>query len=211
MAEAAGDSSSNHAARLEHLWQGSFGDQYTERNAQAGNVRKGFWDDLLGRYPCRRVLEVGCNLGANLRWVAGRVPARDVHGVDINESALAKLRAQHPEINATWTRARELPFRDRWFDLVYTMGVLIHQPPDTLPLVMSEIVRCSSRYVLAGEYYAEQLTEVPYRGQAGALYKRDFGGLYQGLFPDLRLVEKGFLSKAQGWDDVTWWLFERGA
>ena len=74
---------------------------------------------------------------------------------------------------------------------------------------MSEIVRCSRRYVLCGEYYADELTEVAYRGHRGALFKRDFGRLYQNLFPELELRADGFLSKADGWDDVTWWLFEK--
>ena len=74
---------------------------------------------------------------------------------------------------------------------------------------MAEIVRCSRRYVLCGEYFAEETTEVPYRGQDGALFKRDYGALYQELFPELALVEQGFLGRDEGWDDVTWWLFER--
>ena len=100
-------------------------------------------------------------------------------------------------MNAIVGPARELPFRDRWFDLVFTMGVLIHQPPQTLPLVMAEIVRCSRRYVLCGEYFAEKLTEVPYRGQTGALFKRDFGGMYEQLFPELELRKTGFLSQGR--------------
>jgi spore coat polysaccharide biosynthesis protein SpsF len=89
------------------------------------------------------------------------------------------------------------------------MGVLIHQPESTLPLVMSEVVRCSNRYVLCGEYFSEQTIEVPYRGQCGALFKRDYGRIYQELFPNLSLVEKGFLSREEGWDDVTFWLFKK--
>jgi pseudaminic acid biosynthesis-associated methylase len=197
------------AVRLEALWSGDFGDKYTERNATAGESRRAFWDEMLRKYPSDRVLEVGCNLGANLRWIAQSVPARAVFGVDVNESALKSLRGTVTGVNANWSHARELPFRDRHFDLVFTMGVLIHQPVDTLPLVMAEIVRCSRRYVLAGEYYADQLTEVPYRGHAGALFKRDFGGLYQQLFPELKLLQKGFLGKDLGWDDITFWVFEK--
>jgi hypothetical protein len=71
-------------------------------------------------------------------------------------------------------------------------------------------VRCSSRYVLCGEYYAEELTEVPYRGQEGALFKQDYGALYQRLFPELELVDEGFLARGDGtWDDVTWWTFRK--
>jgi hypothetical protein len=119
------------------------------------------------------------------------------------------LRAAIPGVSALLCPARDLPFRDHWFDLVFTMGVLIHQPESTLPLVMSEIVRCSRRFVLCGEYYAEQTTEVPYRGQEGALFKRDYGRLYRELFPELKLVRQQFLGRDEGWDDVTVWLFEK--
>jgi spore coat polysaccharide biosynthesis protein SpsF len=196
---------------LERLWHGPFGQAYTERNAAAGAARGPFWADLLKSFPSSRVLEVGCNLGGNLGWIAQAIPPRDVYGLDVNESALDQLRRSHPGVNAIWGRARELPFRDRFFDLTFTMGVLIHQPPDLLPVVMSEVVRCSRRYVLAGEYFSETPTEIEYRGETGALFKRDFGGLYLQLFPELRLLQKGFLGRDRGWDDLTYWVFERSA
>jgi pseudaminic acid biosynthesis-associated methylase len=196
--------------RLEELWSGGFGDEYVGRNRSAAEGREPFWAQLLREFPVDSVLEVGCNRGANLSWIVGKVPARNVYGIDINETALERLRKEVPGVNSLWSPAREIPFRDGWFDLVFTMGVLIHQSPNALPLVMNEIVRCSRRYVLCGEYYAEELTEVPYRGQQGALFKRDFGALYQELFPDLVLRKQGFLAKeAGGWDDVTYWLFEK--
>ena len=74
---------------------------------------------------------------------------------------------------------------------------------------MSEVVRVSRRYVLAVEYYAEESTEVPYRLQRGALFKRDYARLYRELFTDLALVDQGFLSRDEGWDDTTWCLLER--
>jgi pseudaminic acid biosynthesis-associated methylase len=197
------------AVRLEQLWAGEFGNAYLERNRAAGLPRASFWRSLLAEFPVRRALEVGCNVGANLRWLVEQIPPHDVYGVDINESALAELRQAVTGVNALLCPARELPFRDGWFDLVFTMGVLIHQPEGTLPLVMNEIVRCSRRYVLCGEYHAQGTTAVPYRGETGALFKRDYGRLYQELFPNLRLLRQGFLGTADGWDDVTWWLFEK--
>ena len=75
---------------------------------------------------------------------------------------------------------------------------------------MNEVVRCSRRYVLCGEYHADGVEEVPYRGQRDVLFKRDWGALYQELFPELRLLERSFQSRADsGWDDVTFWLFEK--
>jgi pseudaminic acid biosynthesis-associated methylase len=196
------------AGRLEALWQGNFGDEYTLRNTETADHRLPFWRDVLTGIEVERVLEVGCNLGSNLKTLSTLLTPRNVFGIDVNESALAKVRTGMPAVNPVWSKARELPFRDGYFDLTFTTGVLIHQPPDTLPDVMSEIVRCSRRYVLAGEYFAEQLTEVPYRGHEGALFKADYGGMYLKRFPELKLVRKGHLNDAV-WDDVTWWLMEK--
>ncbi len=197
------------ADRLEQLWSGRFGDAYTDRNRAAGERRGQFWQTVLDEFPAKRVLEVGCNLGANLRWVVSRVPPEGVCGVDVNLKALRELRRLVPDVNAVWSLARDLPFRNRSFDLVFTMGVLMHQPPEALPIVMGEIVRCADRFVLCGEYYAPEPVEVPYRGQSRSLFKRDFGGLYQQLFPELRLRKQGFLSRDDGWDDVTYWVLEK--
>jgi pseudaminic acid biosynthesis-associated methylase len=191
------------------LWEGDFGDAYLDRNSDAGRSRGSFWQTLLTEIHCDRVLEVGCNLGANLTWITTRVPPQQVFGIDINSKALAQLRSKLSGVNAVWGPVRELPFRDRWFDLVFTMGVLMHQPESTLPLVMAEIVRCSRHYILCGEYFAEKTTEVPYRDQKAALFKRNYGLLYSELFPELRLLKQGFLGRNEGWDDVTYWLFEK--
>jgi pseudaminic acid biosynthesis-associated methylase len=203
------DSHLPETTRLENLWGGQFGDDYVERNAHAGDVRQAFWQDMQRKFPAKRVLEVGCNIGGNLRWFAPSLAHHEIYGIDINQKAIATLRQQFPLMSALYSPAREIPFRDGWFDFTFTMGVLIHQPDSTLPLVMSEIVRCSRKYVLCGEYYAEMRTEVPYRGQEGALIKRDFGGMYRDLFPQLTLLESGFLGRDQGWDDVTYWVFEK--
>lgn len=197
------------AKRLEALWGGDFGNDYVERNIAAAAPRGPFWNELLDGIQVARALEVGCNVGANLTWLAKRLPEDGVYGIDINRKALAHLRTVVPTVNALYSPARTLPFRDAFFDLAFTMGVLIHQPPETLPLVMAEIVRCSRRYVLCGEYFADEPTEIAYRGQTGALFKRDFGAYYQQLFPELRPIKRGFLGKDQGWDDVTYVLFEK--
>lgn len=197
------------AKRLENLWSGEFGDEYIARNAEAGANRGPFWEALLKECEGSRVLEVGCNIGGNLQWVAQHREPRNVYGIDISLEALAKLHERLPAVNAIWSPARDLPFRDRYFDMTFTMGVLIHQPDATLPLVMSEIVRCSNRWIVCGEYFAEQSVEVPYREERGALFKRNYGKLYQDLFPELTLKHSQFISRAQGWDDMTIWLFER--
>src|SRR5680860_1311289 len=142
-------SGSDEAGRLEGLWAGEFGDEYVDRNAQAGEGRKEFWAERLAAVEVSSAMEVGCNLGANLLWLAELLGAERVAGVDINEKAIARLGEELPEADLRVSPARSLPFDDGAFDLTFTTGVLIHQPLDELPQVMAEPVRCSSRYLLS--------------------------------------------------------------
>jgi pseudaminic acid biosynthesis-associated methylase len=196
--------------RQEALWSGEFGDHYLERNRGAGTSREPFWSALHAAHPFDSVLEVGCADGGNLRSLARLVEPSRIYGVDINALAVRELRGALPDVNAVQGSAADLPFRDGFVDLAFTAALLIHQPPDVLPTVMNEVVRCSRRYVLCGEYHADGVEEVPYRGQRDVLFKRDWGALYEELFPELRLLERSFQSRADsGWDDVTFWLFEK--
>ena len=203
-------SGASEAARLEELWQGDFGRQYVERNRRAGASRGPFWSGLVNRLSPGRVLEVGCNVGANLQHLVVAPGVDDVWGVDVNRESLAELRARLPQVSAGWAVARNLPFRDGWFDLVLTVAVLIHVPEDALPLAMQELVRCSARHVLCMEYRADKTEEVEYRGQRRAFFKRDYGSILAGLFPELTLVEEGDIGKADGFDDgLGYWLLAK--
>lgn len=195
------------ADRLENLWAGTFGDAYLDRNISAGDLREGFWDTFLSEFPAPRVLEVGCNAGANLRWIVPR--CEEVWGVDISARALERLREAVPGAHGVKGSARSLPFPDASFDLVFVAGVLIHQSEASVSKVIDELVRVSRRHVLAIEYAASQTEEVPYRGERGALFKRDYRVLFKNLHPQLELLKEGALDASGGWDDVAWWLFRK--
>lgn len=200
---------SSEAERLEQLWRGQFGDLYADRNAVIDARREAFWRQLLTAHPIASVLEVGCGQGANLRPIARVLPPAAVWGIDVNRLSVERARTNAPDTNVVHASARELPFRDGWFDLVFTVGVLIHQPDESLADVMREIVRCSRRFVLWAEYHADEPTEVPYRGQSGALIKRDFGRLYADLGAGLVVRDEGFLASDDGFDNATWQLLEK--
>lgn len=205
--------STNHASeaqRLEQLWAGDFGNDYVDRNLAAYERRGEFWLPLIDELAPDNVLEIGCNVGGNLQWIAQRVDPSRIVGIDVNAKALRMLEERVPGVRAMHAPARDLPFGDRSIDLVFTMGVLIHQPNETLEKVMSEMVRVSRRYVFCAEYYDAETVEVPYRGHEGALFRRDYGGLFQELFPtELTLIGEGYLGEDDGYDRDTWWLFER--
>jgi pseudaminic acid biosynthesis-associated methylase len=198
------------AARLEALWAGDFGNEYVDRNLSTYDRRGEFWLPLLDELRPLSVLEVGCNVGGNLQWIAQRVDPARVTGVDVNPKALRLLDRRVPGVRAVHTPARDLPVADRSVDFVFTVGVLIHQPQESLDKVMSEMVRVSSRYVFCGEYFDTETVEVPYRGHDGVLFRRDYGSLFLDLFPfELTQVRQGYLGTEDCWNGVTWWLFER--
>jgi pseudaminic acid biosynthesis-associated methylase len=197
------------AAHLEELWAGEFGRAYIERNRLLDERRAAFWTGLLAEFEIESALEVGCGQGANLRPIARLLDAHEVWGIDINDDALTIARTHAPGINVVASRARQLPFRDGLVDLAFTVGVLIHQPETTLPTVLAEIVRCSRRYVLWAEYHAPRTEEVPYRGEPGALFRRDYGQIYHDLFPTLMVRREGFLAPDEGFDRLTWQLLEK--
>lgn len=201
--------SDTEAKRLENLWSGEFGDQYVDRNLGAYDARAPFWKTMVQKTSPNRVLEVGCNVGGNLRWIAPELDPGHAYGVDINLKALTMIYEFVPSVNALLESARDLPFRDGWFDLVFSMGVLIHQPEESLPDVIREMGRVSSKYILSGEYYSAETTEVPYRGHEGALFRRDYGAAFSEYVPGLTQVDTGDLTADDGFDDITWWLFEK--
>jgi len=196
--------------RLEGLWGGEFGNAYIDRNPTLHEQRATFWESLIRRHEIRSVLEVGCGQGGNLMRIMPVIDPARIWGVDINATAIERARHNAPGTNIVRSGARELPFRDRFVDLVFTVGVLIHQPEETLPDVMSEIVRCADRFVLWCEYHAPSTEEVPYHGESGTLFRRDYGAIYHSLFPELEVVEGGYLEN-EAWDRATWQLLRRRA
>lgn len=194
---------------LEALWSGEFGDAYTSRNFDVAGPRGPFWHDIVERTAPARFLELGCSVGANLQWIGAHSPTTARFGLDLNLGALSELRARDPEVGSVRASATALPFADGAFDLVATVAVLIHQDATVLPGALDELVRCSSHWILIAELFAETEIKVEWRGQSHALIKRDYGALIRERHPHLRLETMALLTRDQGWDDVTYWLFEQ--
>jgi spore coat polysaccharide biosynthesis protein SpsF len=196
-------------------WRGSFGDSYVDRNQAdeaALAARTRLWARILERTrPVERVLEIGANIGLNLRALR-RLGLTDLTGVEPNAKARATLVADgvlgaDRVIDAFGSA---IPFADDSFDLVFTSGVLIHVPPAELEKTMREIVRTSRRFVACAEYFSVEPQEKRYRGADGLLFTRDFGGAYLDLEPRLDLVDYGFFwRRATGLDDLTWQVFAK--
>jgi pseudaminic acid biosynthesis-associated methylase len=196
-------------SQLSH-WQGEFGDEYTERNVYDWHQRAPSFREMIDGLNVQRVLEAGCNRGLNLLAFSDILgPEAQVVGIEPNLHACEAARVASPKISALQATGFEIPFRDGWFDLAFTCGVLIHIAGDDLPRMLAEIHRVSRRYILAVEYFAETDTEIPYRGHSGLLWKRNFLAHYQQQFPELTVVRQGYVGPEKGFDRCHWWLMEK--
>ena len=167
-------------------------------------------DSIIGDLP-KVIVEVGSNLGLNLRALSHLTDARLI-AIEPNQSALSKLIEDGVvKTNDTYNAiAANIPLEDGIADLVFTSGVLIHISPKELPQSMAEIYRLSSKYIVCCEYFSDKPEQIKYRGEDGLLFKRDFGDYWMELYPDLQLVDYGFLWKRiTGLDNITWWIFKK--
>jgi len=198
----------------EAFWEGDFGNEYTDRNRGAHWVAANvaFFSKVLARTQAvQGVLELGSNIGLNLMALRHLLPQAKLSAVEINEKAASELKSNVPDVDLHWNSILDFQPSAKW-DMVFTKGVLIHINPDKLPVVYELMYRASSRYLLVSEYYNPKPTEITYRGHTGKLFKRDFAGEMLDKYPDLRLVDYGFVYHRDSYfpqDDMTWFLIEK--
>jgi spore coat polysaccharide biosynthesis protein SpsF len=199
----------------EQFWAGQFGDDYTDRNTGARWVASNlvlFSRILTATVGVRSVIEFGANRGLNLLALRQLLPDARLSAVEINAKAVEALR------QFSWlevTHASLLDFKPpAQSDLVLVKGVLIHLNPDVLPGVYELLHAASSRYVCIVEYYNPSPVTIPYRGHTDRLFKRDFAGEVLARYPDLKLLDYGFVYHGDPnfpQDDLTWFLLEQGS
>jgi pseudaminic acid biosynthesis-associated methylase len=191
-------------------WSSEFGRAYTERNVIDWHARLPAFQSVLAGLSVSRVLEVGCNRGHNLLALAESLGKdTEIVGIEPNAYAVEIARAASPKVAVLRGNIFDLPFRDAYFDLVFTVGVLIHIPANCLRQAIEELARVSGRYLLAAEYFAEQETAIPYRGRTDLLWKRNFPRHFEQSLPGIRQLRSGYWGPEDGFDRVHWWLIEK--
>jgi len=193
----------------EEFWQGSFGNEYTLRNAgdwdafyskQWGVTRTELNEEFLsGLDKNALILEIGCNRANQLQILQAQ-GFSNLWGIEINTMAL-EIARENKSFNLVEGSALDIPFKDRFFDLVFTSGVLIHIAPQNLTTVMDEIYRVSKRCIWGFEYFAEECREIVYRGHKNRLWKNNFLRLYVERYPDLKVMKQRKVKYVEN-DDV---------
>jgi len=97
-------------------------------------------------------LELGCNVGRNLWALRQRHPALALAGVDIDAQAIAYARTRvDADLVVGDLYDVEAALGERTADVVFTMGVLIHLHPATLPPLLVAMARRARRHVILVE------------------------------------------------------------
>lgn len=188
-------------------WKDSFGKEYTDRNQVDWRIRIPVFKQILDGLSVKTALEVGCNSGHNLKTLQHILgPKAKIWGIEPNEYALNL--AWEQGLNVLYGDASDLIFDDKYFDLVFTIGVLIHIPAEQLPAALEEIYRVSKKYILAMEYFSVLNLPVNYRDRSDLLWKRDFKKHYLTQFPYLRIIKKGVINM-ETIDEMNYWVFEK--
>lgn len=200
----------------EAFWAGEFGTDYIGRNRSdqllASNLQ--FFSRALARAGrISSCVELGANIGMNLKALRLLYPGVAAQGVEINADAARELASIIGKENAVNGSIFEWK-PERAVDLALIKGVLIHLNPDMLPVAYDRLYEASHRHILVAEYYNPAPVAISYRGHDDRLFKRDFAGEMLDRFADLRLIDYGFSYRrdpAFPQDDITWFLLEKGA
>ncbi|BAN36703.1 putative methyltransferase [Sulfuricella denitrificans skB26] len=161
--------------------------------------------------PISSCLEFGANIGMNLKALQLLYPDLHLKAVEINPDAVKLLANLIGGSNIFEGSIFDYPVSEK-VNLSLIKGVLIHINPDMLATVYEKLYQASDRFILVCEYYNTSPVAIPYRGHSDRLFKRDFAGEMLEKYPDLKLVDYGFVyirDPAFPQDDITWFLMEK--
>jgi SAM-dependent methyltransferase len=118
-------------------------------------------DRLAAHYGLKsgeRLLDVGCGKGFLLYELTQAVPGLEVFGLDISEYGIANAKAEVKPRLAIGT-AKALPFADRSFDAVLSLGTLHNLPVEEAVTAFREIERVGRgprKYVMVESFRNER-------------------------------------------------------
>jgi pseudaminic acid biosynthesis-associated methylase len=182
-------------------WTGGFGREYTERNRSSLTTMERLYKRnfgvtrtemnrqfLDGLDRSMRILEVGCNIGNQLLCLQ-RMGFDNLYGIEPQDYAVEVAKKRTKGIHIIKGDIFDIAFKDHYFDLVFTSGVLIHISPKNIKKALKEIYRSSRKYIWGYEYYSEKYEEIPYRGKKNLLWRGNFVEIYKSLAPNIRIAK----------------------
>lgn len=203
----------NFKTEQEAFWAGEFGNEYIERNTGnhfiASNLAL-FTKVLARSQGIQSILELGANIGQNIRALQHLKPFAKFSAVEINQKAAEQLKSIS---DLEVFNQSLLDFNpEHQFDFVFSKGVLIHLDPKIIEDVYHKMYQISNKYICLVEYFNPTPVALEYREHQDKLFKRDFAGEMMDLYPDLELVDYGFTYRRDPnfrLDNSTWFLLKK--
>jgi ubiquinone/menaquinone biosynthesis C-methylase UbiE len=172
---------------------------------------KGYWDakdhprcQLLSQkiekfLPLKNIMEIGCNAGPNLYWLAKKYPEVILVGIDINPVAISngmmllKKEGIHNVVMEIGKAGDLNKYPDNSFDIVFTNATLIYIGPDKINKVIKEMIRVARKALILIEWHSGQPDSDPY-----GLGIYNYGGWkrnYENLLKPYRRVKEISIHK----------------
>ena len=203
------------ANQQETFWKNEITQSYVTDNSR--------FDEILGQTAWKRMLtkvdtegiisylDCGSNIGRNIAVLKKILPLSNSNIIEIAELPFRICTTTFEIKDSFLGSIKDARFKKQ-FELVFSMGVLIHVHPDELLETMRNMFNLSSRYIILGEYFSRTPIMINYRGEEDKLFKRDFGRYFVENF-DCSVIDYGFLWGNEfddaGFDDITYWVFEK--
>ena len=198
----------------EDFWSGNFGDNYILRNRSETFLQSNinFFKKALKKVKkIDSMIEFGANVGMNIKAIKSLGKIKIFKANEINKKACFDLEKVIGKENVFQNSILDYKNSEK-FDLVLTKTVLIHINPEKLVDVYRKIYKSAKKYVLIAEYYNPSPSVIEYRGFKNKLFKRDFAGELIDLYPDLQILDYGFVYHRDQFypqDDINWFLLKK--
>lgn len=199
----------------EKFWSGEFGDEYTSRNISDEIVASNtaLFSKILSRtHGVESIIEFGANLGINMRAIRNILPMARLEAIEINKKAAAILEQWGGIQNVYNESILNFKPQPSGWDVSLIKGVMIHIDPKELEKVYEILYIAARKYIILVEYFNPTPVELPYRGHSGKLFKRDFASELLEKYPDLKVVDYGFVWRKDPvfpLDDANWFLLSK--
>jgi spore coat polysaccharide biosynthesis protein SpsF len=200
----------------EKFWALNYSKDYIKKNSDFNQslLLEGWAKILKNVDTPKHILECGANVGRNIQALNIIFPEAKKTAIEISVDAAAIIQNKFSDLEVINSSILDSGVEVNSYDLVFTMCVLIHIHPKHLLENLNKVISSSKKYVVVGEYFNRTPVSITYQGEEDKLFKRDFGKYILDHFGDeLTLVDHGFLwghlYDDGGFDDITWWVFEK--
>lgn len=133
-------------------------------------------------------LDVGCGYGAFLYEMYLRNSNLQLGGIDISREAIEFCRGKNPNVcfvNDTFSNINK-HFKEKSYDVVYTSGVMIHQAPECLDILIDNIIKIGKKYIVHFEdignnelISGEKIYNPEWRNSKQFLWRNDLVSIYK--------------------------------